>query len=817
MKLVTLSSLLFVPLALCAAVPRPGQMEDTIQKSPFTLQEQQDLVNTFLIRKGLPEFTQDAQLLTNQVIQEQSKYLETEEGPTEFTIVLENILRKEAINRAQGVASDNFFADLLAGLFNLAGGLVNDVGNTIEGAIQGTAGAIGGAVQGLVTAPDPITGIINGAAGAINGAFDGIQQGVSGGGKQTGPISDLINTADNIAKGIAGTVTGGIVGTKPGGLFGIQAMEPEEATPGEVISGFLRAIMGPNAVSPNAFGDLFAPPKPANTTSGSSSTGGGLFGFGSGSPAGLNTTSGGSSGSSSGGLGGLFGGGDSKKNSTSNGGLLGGLTGGLSDLTSGLTGALTGGSKTNNTNSNSNSNSSSNSNSNSNSNPLGDLLGGVTGGLTGALTGGSKSNNTNSNSNSNPLGNLLGGVTGGLTGGSKSNNTNSNPLGDLLGGLTGGLTGGSKSNNTNSNPLGDLLGGLTGGLTGGSKSNSTNPLGDLLGGITGGLTGGSKTNGSNPLGDLLGGLTGGLTGGSKSNSTNPLGDLLGGITGGLTGGSKTNGSNPLGDLLGGITGGLTGGLSGNGSNPLGGLLGGLTGGLTGGANPLGGLLGLDGKGGLGGLLGGIADSAGGLLGNIVNPDLLNGGLALLGKIVGGVSNGTLDIPNAIGQIIDFVAKSTGSSNPLSQFISNVSSFLSQNQDGLISSIVKFGGFFVIVFGTVANLIISSITNAGDNLLKGILDLVFNFFGKMMGGGLFHRLQSVSASDMLAYQTVFLDAVRSESPDAAMQVQAMFNAAHMMVQKILMTNPNVLRFLAEPTQENIDGAVAVVSQIINESF
>lgn len=355
--------------------------------------------------------------------------------------------------------------------------------------------------------------------------------------------------------------------------------------------------------------------------------------------------------------------------------------------------------------------------------------------------------------------------------------------------------------NASNNPLQSLFGTIGGAING-----ITGEVAGMVNNVTGGkLKDGTVTlNGTDPISDILNGV-----GGTVNSILGNVGNLVGQVTGG---GKTANGNNinGLGGLLGDIA-NNTGALLGEIANSTGGLLSGV-------ANGTGAILGGVANG-TGGILNGVANDVGGLLNGLTNglisPDVINEALALVGNILSGVLSGNLGVDSAINQIIGSISQATGADNPLGKFLQNLANYLSNNQDGIIANVIKLSTFINAVSGAIGALISNSIGNVSANISKSISDVISGVIARVLGGGLIHRTQDITAEDMMAFKNVFLDSMLAVNPNSAAYAQQLYDILYQKVQKIIATDPFVLMFLANPTEENIRRAANAVAKVITE--
>ncbi|KAL9555073.1 hypothetical protein MBANPS3_002526 [Mucor bainieri] len=367
---------------------------------------------------------------------------------------------------------------------------------------------------------------------------------------------------------------------------------------------------------------------------------------------------------------------------------------------------------------------------------------------------------TNATAVENPFQNFFNGIGGAINGGLNSIGGAINNVSSTVGNV---LNGGKNATNitvTRPNTT--------------TTTNSGNPLGDLFGGIANGV--GGLVNG---VGGLVGNVTNGVTG-TLGNITNGVGGALGNITNGV----------------GGALGNLTHIIAGNGTNPL-----------------------VSIGNGLGGLIGSITNTTGNILGGltngIVDNDVLKGIAGFAGTALGGLISGTLSVGDVIAKAIDQINQFTGGTNPLGKFIQSLAVYLSNNQDGFIANFIKISTFINAVINTVMAIVKAVLGNVTDGIQKAIFQAVTGIIGKIFGGGLFalQRLQTMGSDEFMELQTVFIDAVRAQSPVGASYIQQIFQIVGEVVKKIFVTDPAFLSFLTDPSEDNLRKAFTTIYRVV----
>ncbi|CEP15264.1 hypothetical protein [Parasitella parasitica] len=218
MKLAKLSSLLLVPLALCATVPGAEKFDaNTEAYLEAQFKKQAELITVLALQTEFVNFLGDSMNLANEVIAEESKKAGLENGPQNVGDLLELMFHKSSLYRAQvatnATAVDNPFQNLINGI----GGAINGGINSIGGAINGVTGAVGSVLNGGKNATNATVTHTNGTntsgSNPLGDLFGNIANGVGG------VVNGVGGLVGNVTSGVTNGV-GGLVGNVTGGISG---------------------------------------------------------------------------------------------------------------------------------------------------------------------------------------------------------------------------------------------------------------------------------------------------------------------------------------------------------------------------------------------------------------------------------------------------------------------------------------------------------------------------------------------------------------------------------------------------------------------
>lgn len=201
-----------------------------------------------------------------------------------------------------------------------------------------------------------------------------------------------------------------------------------------------------------------------------------------------------------------------------------------------------------------------------------------------------------------------------------------------------------------------------------------------------------------------------------------------------------------------------------------------------------------------------------LTGGIIDAEVLNSGLDLIGKTVDDFLNGRVDLGGAINRIIGFFTQVFGAENPLGKFIQNLATYLSNNQDGILANIIKFATFINAAVVTIAAIIFNTISN----IVGGITKSIYNFFSTVVNnllGGFFHRLQMGENFD--DFGSSFMDIYAAQGIDPTSLAQQFINLANAAVKKILAADPFILSAFLNPNQENITKVFNTIVKVLSD--
>lgn len=199
-----------------------------------------------------------------------------------------------------------------------------------------------------------------------------------------------------------------------------------------------------------------------------------------------------------------------------------------------------------------------------------------------------------------------------------------------------------------------------------------------------------------------------------------------------------------------------------------------------------------------------------LTGGIIDAEILNSGLDLVGKTVDDFVNGRIDLNGAVNRFVAFFTKVFGAENPLGKFIQNLATYLSNNQDGILANIIKFGTFINAAVVTIFAIIFNTISN----VVGGITKSVYNFFSTIVNnfiGGFFRRLQT--GGDFSEMGDALMEAYSAQAFEPSSLAQQFMNLINAAIKKILAADPYILANFLNPTPENIKKVFDTVMKVL----